>query len=361
MLGLLDIKKHEVRLIGAELPVGYGRLRKGEPVLSLVEAAYLNYRTRLEVLMRDNDEKKLSFEEVFKLFATLSESFTRNYVVYSDLRKRGYSPSAHRNVLHLYKRGSHAGNEESNAIVYVVEEREHIVLEELFRYTQQASGVRRRLILAVVDGESDITYYELSITSPKGSLKMPISDMLEVEGSLATATLLGEGGIVWDEQISHNLHSRGFFGTMLDERHLFLSRIELAYLKEKDVLEVRGLDGEMVSVDNILSSEADGEISPSPKVSLFERFRVYSDLREKGLVPKTGYKFGSHFRVYSDPQDVTSPIHSDYLLNVCGSTERIPLPELARAVRLCHSVRKRMLFALHGADIKYLNVEWVRL
>nr|MCR5852925.1 tRNA-intron lyase [Methanophagales archaeon] len=83
------------------------------------------------------------------------------------------------------------------------------------------------------------------------------------------------------------------------------------------------------------------------------KFAVYEDLRERGLIPKTGFKFGSHFRVYEASCDK----HSAFLVHVLPAEHTFSTHELARAVRLAHGVRKRMLFAfIRNGGVKYVEV-----
>ncbi|RLG36170.1 MAG: tRNA-intron lyase, partial [Candidatus Alkanophagales archaeon] len=63
--------------------------------------------------------------------------------------------------------------------------------------------------------------------------------------------------------------------------------------------------------------------------------------RERRLIVKTGFKFGSHFRVY---ERMEQP-HSKYLVHVVPREHIFVKPELSRAVRLAQSVRKQMVFA----------------
>ena len=92
------------------------------------------------------------------------------------------------------------------------------------------------------------------------------------------------------------------------------------------------------------------------------KYAVYEDLRERGLTVKTGFKFGSHFRVYKAPQQK----HSLDLIQVLPEEYVFPMPELARTVRLAHGVKKRMIFALpkksgEGSHIRYVDIGRMKL
>jgi len=88
----------------------------------------------------------------------------------------------------------------------------------------------------------------------------------------------------------------------------------------------------------------------------FERkYAVYSDLKRRGFVVKTGFKFGSEFRVYRKVESVDDLPHSEFLVDIADD---LRLTDLARAVRLAHSVKKKMVFAFGE---KYLCFERVKV
>jgi len=318
---------------------GYGRKTKEGVVLSLVEATYLLSLGKIDVIEKG---RKLSFEELFKEGTKRIEGFELIYTVYRDLRNRGYYPHYPSADLKLYRRGKCAGEEPSWGIVRVLSEREHITLSRLWNIVCSVEGLRKRLVIAIVDEEGDITYYLVKTLSPKGECVDRMEG--EVKGE---ATLLSDRAIVWSGELSRELHETQFFGTMLDEDRLHLSIVEVVYLVEEGVLTVTDVDGKKMSLEDLM--ERGRTIDPHFEPKLI----IYKDMRKRGLIPKTGYKFGSHFRVYKRLNE-----HSDYLLHI---TDTMPLPELSKSVRLAHSVRKRMLFAnLIMDEVRYIEVEWFR-
>jgi tRNA-intron endonuclease len=87
------------------------------------------------------------------------------------------------------------------------------------------------------------------------------------------------------------------------------------------------------------------------------RLRVYTVLREAGVVPKTGYKFGADFRTYADVESVSELSHSELLVRVVPAGHTFAPRDLALDVRLAGGVRKRMVFALVGENIEWLSAE----
>lgn len=86
-----------------------------------------------------------------------------------------------------------------------------------------------------------------------------------------------------------------------------------------------------------------------------EMYEVYEDWREKGFVIKTGFKFGSHFRVYfpgASPTKGAEWAHSKHVLHVFPRRSKLLISEWARAIRLAHSVKKTFILAVPGKRSK---------
>jgi tRNA-intron endonuclease len=75
------------------------------------------------------------------------------------------------------------------------------------------------------------------------------------------------------------------------------------------------------------------------------------------MVVKTGFKFGTHFRVYKSVGGLEKVPHSDFLVHTVPEDHVFFPPVLSRAVRLAHSVRKEMVFAYPDKDVHYLEIK----
>jgi len=85
-------------------------------------------------------------------------------------------------------------------------------------------------------------------------------------------------------------------------------------------------------------------------LSLYE---VYEDWRMRGYVLKTGFKFGTHFRLYfpgAKPTLETGEwVHSKHVIHVFPRDATMLISEWARAIRVAHGVRKTFILAIPGA------------
>ena len=84
-------------------------------------------------------------------------------------------------------------------------------------------------------------------------------------------------------------------------------------------------------------------------------FEIYEDWRLQGFVLKTGFKFGTHFRIYfpgASPLKGEKWMHSQHVLHVFPRASRLLISEWARAIRVAHSVRKTFILAIPGQKKK---------
>jgi len=324
----------------------YGRQKGDTLELSLTESAYLIYQGKIAV---EYDNKELDFKQFFLRASHLLKNFELLYVVYKDLRERGYYVQPGVTDFRVYPRGGHPGKTPSEFFVLVLSERIPLLLSQLKTHLGTVENLKKRLVLAIVDEESDITYYEVKKTVPSGTYES------KLEKSLSTACLLEDRCIVWDSDASSILHTGGFFGKPMDEGHLQLSLIESGYLLNKGVLGMEQRNHK--SLDFAEFSRLASDIESDFMI----KYVVYEKLRDSGLVPKTGFKFGTHFRVYKKFETLDKLSHSDYLVHAIGSDHVFSLQQLSRAVRLANSVRKEMIYGCADSRVCFYVVGRMRL
>ncbi|WP_226022291.1 tRNA-intron lyase [Halomicrobium salinisoli] len=302
---------------------GYGRPVGGDLELAPVEAAHLLYRGDLDSV--DGMD--------FRAFLASAAVPEVAFFVYKDLRDRGFylSPAREGWVddpagadFVVYPRGKGPWDDAVAHRVRVAGERETVPATAL--------GAS---VLAVVDEESEITYLETDRPDVDGTSD---ADVPPAEGDL-----LAERVVCWDPPA--DLYERAFYGQRLgDDEAVQLSLVEAAYLAQRGSLSVDG--GEAALLER--GREVEGD-------RFDRRLAVYADLRERGVVPKTGFKFGADFRTYADVDGVDDLGHSELLVRVIAADHEFAPRDLALDVRLAHGVRKTMTFALVGDD----GIDWV--
>lgn len=308
---------------------GYGK-PVGDSVIRLdpVEAAYLLYRDDIPPIDGSGFRSFVRTEA--------GEGFLTNFLVYKDLRERGFYLSPWRadgyTDFAVFERGTDPAAGRIAYDVRVLDERRSISLQTL------DPGV-----LALVDEEGEVGYVEIEPYRPSG-------DASALEAGPLAADIIDTRVVVWDPPIS--VYSEHFFGQPVagretrDASALQLGLVEALYLGEAGVLD--------------LSPETTRD--RGQRIEGADRFdaraTVYRQLRDDGVVPKTGFKFGADFRVYHDFPDIDRMGHSDALVRVLPEAETVTPAEIALDVRLAHGVGKRMVFALTN-DSETTTTSWL--
>lgn len=171
----------------------------------------------------------------------------------------------------------------------------------------------------------------------------------------ARGELCGDRVLVAGEADANRIHQKGFFGKLLEGGRLQLAPVEALFLAEQGKLEV--YEGEReISFDQLMARF-------SRKDRLFPlKYAVYSDLRKRGYIVRTGLKFGAHFRVYEKGEKPPES-HSKFLVRVVPESARFGMSDISGDVRLAHGVRKKILYAVvdDEGDVTYYSLERERL
>jgi len=323
----------------------FGAPRSGGGLeLSLLEAVYLAEAGRLEVCRRG---EAVPMRALFRAAGAVVEQFEIRYLVYRDLRQRGYVVEEREGPLdfQVYPRGGAPRKTPAKYWIAARSERAVFDLAEILAQAKEASSVRKSLLLAIVDEESDLTYYAVREAQPRGQLGSP-----RVDGP-AVVHFLGDRAMVVDEGQARALHDAGFFGKIVGRR-LQLSLLETAFLLKAGLVDVRNADTDRPIGLARLVKEAK---AAQPDFGI--RLRAYEDLTARGIIAKTGFKYGTHFRAYEGDPEAT---HAKYLVHALPRGHRGMWPEISRAVRLAHGVKKLILFGEVGEDVRYVRLERVR-
>jgi len=151
----------------------YGELLEDRLELALVEAMLLLERGKIEI---KNKKKKMSRKDFYEHCLKIDPRFHTRYVVYKDLRDRGLPVRTgfkfgcdfrvyERGVTPV-KKGPKAQHEHTHWIVFCVAEDYTCSFQELSRAVRLAHNIRANMLWAVVDNESDTTYYQITYLSP---------------------------------------------------------------------------------------------------------------------------------------------------------------------------------------------------
>ena len=310
----------------------------GSLLLDLVEALYLVEHNRLDVQGHDA-------ASLLRHASRREEEFEIRYVVYRDLRARSFvvKPSGQFDW-NVYPRGALPGRTPSSHLVRCVSERGSLDPQGVVAEIARAARLHKKLLLAVVDEEGDLTYYEATTEEIR-------SDARAVPDVHAHAHVLADRVVVLHPDEGKALFGEGYFGRDVG-LGLQLSLPEALYLSEEGRLDVREADGETRVLAEALAARA-RRLEPDFDL----RHALYRHLRGQGVVVKTGFKYGTHFRAYLGPPDEE---HAPYLVHAVARGRALPWAEVAGFVRLAHGVRKRLFFAVPREDASFDLLELAR-
>jgi len=134
-------------------------------ILEPIEVLLLIERHRL-LLWEDNNKKKaqLDFQIAIQHLAQFDERLWQKYIIYMDLRKRGYLVRTGYGDgidFRVYKRGADFEKDVAKFLIYPVFEGAPIELKDLDKISRVAMSSRKDLIVATVDRLSKAIYYSV--------------------------------------------------------------------------------------------------------------------------------------------------------------------------------------------------------
>ncbi len=313
--------------------------------LDLIEGIYLLSESKIRIF---NKNIELKFEDLVKIAAKQIPNFEIKYLVFKDLRNRGHpiklSEFEDTTDFYRFKQKKNDESTDTQFFMSVFSERDILDFTKtsvLIKSTQKKNAL---LWFAIVDEEGDITYYNVSSFDAKGEIN--INNFKKVSGFLLNNRI-----VIFEKKLSEDLLKKEFFGKPFGAG-LQLSLVESMYLYNKGILKVQTADEDKISKKDF----RDILYKLQPDLEL--RFKVYKDLKKRGFIVKTGFKYGAHFRVYAKH---IGKGHADYLIHSIDKKFKGTWADMSRAVRLAHSVNKEFVFAkVENGFIEYIKLGRLR-
>ncbi len=325
----------------------FGTLTEVGLSLDPYESVYLVEMSRLDAASAAG--RSLDWTTLFRRASRHHSEFGIRYVVYRDLRQRGYVVRASPPpvAFAVLPRGGILHKTPAKFWVQPYSERFPFRLSELVDLAQRAQGAKKNLLLALVDEESDLTYYRVRRPAPSGALPPA------TRGSKAVGWLTADRVVVFETAAVEGLGASLAYGSRIGRR-LELSLLEAAYLTEAGVLELRDVrTHRKVPVERVVSRarKVDSRFD--------ERLAAYRALRARHLVVKTGFKYGAHFRAYPRNPEHS---HARYLVQAVPADHVASWPDVAGGVRVAQGVRKEFLLGGVSDDgsVGFLSLERIR-
>ncbi len=149
----------------------YKKSHFGEPVgekiqYSLPEAIFLAEKGKIDVFSKN---KKIPFKDLMKKAYSFDKRIHVKYPVFKDLRNRGYVVKTALKFgadFRVYEKGLAPGEKHAKWIVFVDHESRKLTWHEFSAKNRVAHSTKKNLLLAIVDEENDVSYYECSWVRP---------------------------------------------------------------------------------------------------------------------------------------------------------------------------------------------------
>lgn len=166
------------------------------------------------------------------------------------------------------------------------------------------------------------------------------------------ATLIS-GKIYSNSKEAYFLNEKRKFGERKDDK-IYYNQLEALYLINENLIEI-------FSKNKILTEHELLKIFQREDKEILTKYFVFSDLRKKGYIVKTGLKFGAEFRVY-DRQKKFEEKHSRWILIIENESKKIDWKDFASKNRVAHSTNKRLLIAIvdKEGNIIYYEIAWIK-
>ncbi len=145
----------------------YGELDKGRVQLSLLEALYLAEKGKLKIMSPAG--RTMKSESFIRKAKKLHENFWTKYAVFRDMRDRGYIVKTALKFgadFRVYDRGVKPGEDHAKWVLFPIHESNTLTWHDFAAKNRVAHSTKKRLLVGVVDEESDVTYFEIAWKRP---------------------------------------------------------------------------------------------------------------------------------------------------------------------------------------------------
>lgn len=141
--------------------------KKGNKIeYSLVEALFLVIKDKMTVF---SGKKELDEDALIQKIKKFDKKIETKLTVYRDLREKGYIIKTALKFgaeFRVYEKGIKPGEEHARWILYTTRENEHLNWHDFAAKNRVAHSTKKNLLIALVDEESDVSYYEIAWIRP---------------------------------------------------------------------------------------------------------------------------------------------------------------------------------------------------
>lgn len=133
---------------------------------SWVEALFLQNKKKLNLYLKN---KEIEFNKAISLAKKNDKRIETKLSVFENLREKGYIVKTALKFgadFRVYKKNSQFGQDHALWLVYAVRESEPHTWHDFAAKNRVAHSTKKKLLIAIVDDENDVLYYEVSWLKP---------------------------------------------------------------------------------------------------------------------------------------------------------------------------------------------------
>ncbi len=141
---------------------GYGTLENKMFTLTFYESLYLLDKGMLEI--KDEKGKTVDFQSLLHCYEDQNENAWVNYLVYRDLRSRGYVVREGFGGgidFRIYERGTY-GKDTAPYLIMIMQEGKPLPVNDLADALSKCKSQKKELILAVTNRRGEVVHYSVS-------------------------------------------------------------------------------------------------------------------------------------------------------------------------------------------------------
>jgi len=161
-----NISSNSVEAFSLHKKSYFGELLREQIQYSLSESLFLVEKKKMDVF---SGRKKISSKDLMKKAQRADKRIHIKYPVFRDLRERGYIIKTALKFgadFRVYEKGAKPGKKHAKWIVFADHESKRLTWHEFSAKNRVAHSTKKNLLLAIVDEEGDISYYEVRWIRP---------------------------------------------------------------------------------------------------------------------------------------------------------------------------------------------------
>jgi tRNA-intron endonuclease len=144
----------------------FGEKIRDKVEYSWVEALFLQTKNKLQLFLKN---KEVSFDKAIQLAKKHDKRIETKLTLFENLRTKGYIVKTALKFgadFRIYKKGSKPGQDHALWLAYAVRESEPHTWHDFAAKNRVAHSTKKKLLIGIVDDESDVLYYEISWLKP---------------------------------------------------------------------------------------------------------------------------------------------------------------------------------------------------